>query len=160
MNNEYCVIYACTDNNPMFIVAVSQDQNMINGFREEHYHFAKYGEIVNDGKYGDYYEDYEIMYKAGHYITNVMLTEFIDYLVAIYNQFSRITDVYDRNIEYLKFDENDNDIAYDGFGLLNDHLEGTHPVDYSDVIEDFGQIFNVELCLDNFMNQYEPKPVY
>ena len=47
MNNEYCVIYASTDSNPMFIVAVSQDQNMISGFREEHYHFAKYRYLLH-----------------------------------------------------------------------------------------------------------------
>ena len=159
MNEEYCIIYASTDSNPMFVVGVSKDQEMINGFREEHYHFAKYGEVVNDGRYGDFFPDYEIFYQAGHYMTSVMQTEFLDYLTAVYNQFSMLEDVIDRNIYYLNFTDNDESVIYDGFGLLQEHLEGIAPVDFSNVVDDYGQILNIELCLENFMNIYEPKPL-
>lgn len=161
MNEEYCIIYGSTDMHPgLFIVGVSKDQDLINGFREEHYHFAKYGEIVNDCDYDDYKFDYEISYKSGHYITPIMITAFCDYLTAIYNQMSAVLDVYERNIEYLKFNENDEEIVSDGLQLLHEHLEGIYPIELADVIDDsiYGSILNIELCLDNFMNNYEPKP--
>ena len=46
--------------NSMFIMAVSKDQNMINGFREQHYQYCRGGEIVRDNKYYDYAGDFEI----------------------------------------------------------------------------------------------------
>ena len=160
MNNEYCIIYGSTDNNPgMFVIAVSRDQELINGFREEHYHFAKYGEVVNDGRYEDYCVDYEISYKAGHYLTPMMITEFLDYMTSIYNQLTMILDVYERNIECLKFNKNDEDVVFDGFGTFHQHLESIAPIEYSDIVDDYGQILNVEICLDNFMSIYEPKPM-
>ena len=71
--NEYCIIYGKNNSNPgPFIVAVSKDQNMINGFREEHYHFCAGGEVAVDVFYDNLADDYEIEYKGGHYMTPLM----------------------------------------------------------------------------------------
>lgn len=156
---EYCIIYGGTDFNPgPFIIGVSNDQKMINGFREEHYHFCKGGKIVNDNRYYDLAADYEISYKGGHYMTPVMVTKFIDYLTAIYNQLSQVLDVYERNLEYLLFNENDQDIVDDGFGLLSEHLSDIIPIELSEIIEEsiYGSVLNIEKCLDDFISIYEP----
>lgn len=158
---EYCIIYGGTDSNPgPFIVGVSKDQEMINGFREEHYHFCKGGEVVKDGKYNDFAFDYEISCKCGHYMTPKMITEFVEYLTAIYNQLSQISDVYERHLGYLLFNDNDQDIVDDGFGLLSEILGDIIPIELSEIVEDsmYGSILKIEKCLDNFMSLYEPQP--
>ena len=85
MEQEYVIIYGRTDSDPSpFIVAVSKDQNMINGFREEHYQFCAGGEVVVDGFYDNLADDYEIEYKGGHYMTPLMTTKFMEYLTSVY----------------------------------------------------------------------------
>ena len=52
MEQEYCIIYGCNDNDPgPFVIGVTKDQDMINGFREEHYHFCRGGNVVIDSMY-------------------------------------------------------------------------------------------------------------
>lgn len=158
---EYCVIYGGTDTNPgPFIIGVSKDQEMINGFREEHYHFCKGGEIVSDSKYECFAADYEISYKCGHYMTPKMITEFIEYLTAVYNQLSQILDTYDRNLCYLLFDENDQNVIDDGFGLFEEILGDVIPIELSEIVEDsiYGSVLQIENCLNTFISTYEPTP--
>ena len=167
---EYMIIYGRTDSDPgPFIIAVSKDQNMINGFREEHYHFCADGEVVVDGFYNNLASDYEIEYKSGHYMTPAMTTKFMEYLTSVYNQLFSIADVIERDIDHLIFTEVEQEMVEDGFGLLMEHLQNMSytmniatPYDFnaSDIIEDsvYGATLNIPECLNRFMATFEPEP--
>ena len=167
MEQEYCVIYGGTDTNPgPFIIAVSKDQNMINGFREEHYHFCKGGEILIDQFYDNLANDFEIRYISGHYLTPVMLTKFMEYLTSVFNTVCMLVDNIDSCIDDLKFDEDELSIISEGMDLLREQTYGLSytmnvPDHYgsNDGIDDsiYASILNVELCLDRFMETYEPE---
>lgn len=168
--DEYIIIYGRTDSDPSpFIIAVSKDQNMINGFREEHYHFCADGEVVVDGFYNNLASDYEIEYKSGHYMTPVMTTKFMEYLTSVYNQLFSIADNIERDIDHLIFTEVEQEMIDDGFGLLMEHLQNMsytmnvatpYDFDASDIIEDsvYGATLNIPECLDRFMARFEPEP--
>ena len=168
MEQEYCIIYGSTDADPgPFILAVSKDQNLINGFREEHYQFCKAGEVVVDGFYDNLASDYEISYKSGHYMTPIMVTKFMEYLTSVYNQLFSIADVLERDLEHFIFTESEQEIIDDGFGLLMEHLQNMsytmnvatpYDFDASDIIEDsvYGATLNIPECLDRFMATFEP----
>ena len=165
MEKEYCVIYGGTDKYPdPFIIAVSDNQEMINGFREEHYHFCVHGEVVRGYDYDKLAPDFEISYNSGHYVTPIMITEFINYLNAIFNQTCMILDNIERDVEQLIFDDYESNIMDEGLDLLRDHLTGMSytmniEVPYSmNVIDEtvYGNVLNVPKCLDDFMNTYEP----
>lgn len=170
MEQEYVIIYGRTDSDPgPFIVAVSKDQNMINGFREEHYHFCVGGEVVVDGFYDNLASEYEIEYKGGHYLTPLMTTKFMEYLTSVYNQLFNIADTLERDLEHFIFTETEQNIIDDGFGLLMEHLQNMsytmniatpYDFDASDVIEDsiYGATLNVPECLDRFMSIFVPEP--
>lgn len=168
MEQEYCIIYGSTEADPgPFILAVSKDQNLINGFREEHYQFCKAGEVVVDGFYDNLASDYEISYKSGHYMTPIMVTKFMEYLTSVYNQLFSIADVLERDLEHFIFTESEQEIIDDGFGLLMEHLQNMsytmnvatpYDFDASDIIEDsvYGATLNIPECLDRFMATFEP----
>lgn len=169
MEQEYCIIYGSTNSNPSpFIVAVSKDQNLINGFREEHYQFCSGGEVVVDSFYDNLADDYEISYKSGHYMTPVMVTKFIEYLTSVYNQLFSIADTIERDLEHFIFTETEQEIIDDGFGLLMEHLQNIsytmnihqqYDFDESNIIEDsvYGAALNIPECLDRFMCTFEPE---
>ena len=75
MNNQYCLIYGSTDENPgLFIIGVSKNQNMINGFREEHYHFCVHGEVVRGYDYDKLAPDFEISSRTAARDSPVLIT--------------------------------------------------------------------------------------
>ena len=164
---EYCIIYGCNNEDPgPFIIGVTKDQNMINGFREEHYHICRGGEVVVDSFYHNLAPDYEIQYLAGHYLTQVMITKFMEYLTSQYNQLFMYFDNIERDIDNLRFSEEEYEIIDDGFGLLREHLGelmytvGTLNIyGEADVIEDsvYGAILNIPLCLERFLESYQPE---
>lgn len=160
MVDQYCIIYGGSEYNPgPFVLAVSKDQNMINGFREEHYHICRGGEICEDSRYNTFSSDYEIEYYMGHYMTQKMVTEFCQYCTSIYNIVYAITDTLERELCYLKFDESDQDIIDDGFGLLNEQMINTAPIELCDLVEQghvYGSVLDIEACLDKFLSTYEP----
>lgn len=168
MEQEYCIIYGCNDNNPgPFIVAVTKDQNMINGFREEHYHFCRGGEVMVDSFYDNLASEYEIQYTGGHYLTPIMITKFIEYLTSVYNQFFMLFDNLESNVDNLIFNEVEQEIVDDGFSLLRDHLNDlVYSVNMSnvygeaDIVEDsvYGSILNIPLCLERFLQTFQPEP--
>ena len=164
---EYCIIYGCNDNDPgPFIIGVTKDQNMINGFREEHYHFCRGGEVVVDSFYNNLSSEYEIQYMAGHYLTPIMITKFMEYLTAQYNQLFMYFDNIERDLDNLRFSEAEYEILDDGFGLLREHLgELMYTVNTlniygeADIIEDsvYGAILNIPLCLEKFLSTFQPE---
>jgi hypothetical protein len=93
-----------------------------------------------------------------------MITEFINYLNAIFNQACMVLDNIERDVEHLIFDEYENDIMNEGLDLLRDHLTGMSytmniEIPYSmNVIDEtvYGNTLNVPKCLDDFINTYEP----
>jgi hypothetical protein len=167
MEQEYCIIYGYNDVDPgPFIIGVTKDQEMINGFREEHYHFCKGGEVAIDGFYNNLSQDYEIQYTAGHYLTPVMITKFMEYLTAEYNQLFMYYDIIERDIDNLIFNEYDMEVVEEGISTLRDHLgELMYTVNTlniygeADIIEDsvYGSILNIPLCLDRFLATYQPE---
>jgi hypothetical protein len=167
MEQEYCIIYGYNDVDPgPFIIGVTKDQNMIDGFRQEHYHFCRGGEVTIDGFYDNLAPDYEIQYTGGHYLTPVMITEFIEYLTAEYNQLFMLFDNIERDVDNLIFNEAEQAVVEEGIDLLREHLnnlmytmntEGRYGE--ANIIEDsvYGSILNIPLCLDNFLSTYQPK---
>ena len=166
MKQQYCVIYGYNDNDPgPFIIGVTKNQDMINGFREEHYHFCRGGEILNDGMYEQLASDYEIEYSSGHYITPKMLTEFMEYLTAEFNQITMLTDALLRDSEYLIFNETEQDILTEGLDFLHEtlyeasygmHIDNTYGS--NDSINDsiYASILDIPKCLDRFLSTYQP----
>ena len=154
MEQEYCIIYGYNDNDPgPFVVGVTKDQNMINGFREEHYQFCKGGDIVVDSFYDNLSSDYEITYSAGHHLT------------AEYNQISMLVDNLSRDIEYLKFNETEQDILSDGIGFLHEilydvsygvHMDNTYGSNDQIMDSIYANILDVPKCLDKFLSTYQP----
>lgn len=166
MNQQYCVIYGYNDNDPgPFIIGVTKNQDMINGFREEHYHFCRGGEILTDNLYDQLSSDYEIMYTSGHYLTPKILTEFMEYLTAEFNQLTMLVDAINRDVEYLIFNETEQDIISDGLDFLHETLYeasyGLHMDEKygtSDPINDsiYASVLNIPECLDRFLSTYQP----
>lgn len=166
MNQQYCVIYGYNDNDPgPFIIGVTKNQDMINGFREEHYHFCRGGEILTDNLYDQLSSDYEIMYTSGHYLTPKILTEFMEYLTAEFNQLTMLVDTINRDVEYLIFNETEQDIISDGLDFLHETLYeasyGLHMDEKygtSDPINDsiYASVLNIPECLDRFLSTYQP----
>lgn len=167
MEQEYCVIYGYNDNDPgPFIIAVTKDQSMIDGFREEHYHFCRGGEILIDSFYDNLAPDYEIQYTSGHYLTPAMITDFMRYLTAQCNQICMVLDVLERDSEYLRFTDDERDIVDEGFSFLRDHVQDmAYTMNISDGygsrndIEDsvYASILNVPECLERFLSTYRPE---
>lgn len=166
MNQQYCIIYGYNDNDPgPFIIGVTKNQDMINGFREEHYHFCRGGEILTDNLYDQLSSDYEIMYTSGHYLTPKILTEFMEYLTAEFNQLTMLVDTINRDVEYLIFNETEQDIISDGLDFLHETLYeasyGLHMDEKygtSDPINDsiYASVLNIPECLDRFLSTYQP----
>lgn len=166
MNQQYCVIYGYNDNDPgPFIIGVTKNQDMINGFREEHYHFCRGGEILTDNLYEQLSFDYEITYSSGHYLTPKMLTEFMEYLTAEFNQLTMLADAINRDAEYLIFNETEQDIISDGLGFLHEILYeascGLHmdnKYGSIDPLNDsiYASILDIPKCLDKFLSKYQP----
>lgn len=159
---EYCIIYGHSDNNPgPFVIAVSDNQEFINGFREEHYHLCKGGEIVKDNR-RDVFSDYEIQLHCGHYMTPKMVTDFCEYTTHLYNQLMGITDMIERDMNYFKFDDNDQEIIDEGFALLLEIVSDSAPVEYGcelDDIIDGCSVFDLPECLDVFLASYQPNGI-
>ena len=166
MEQEYCIIYGYNDNDPgPFVIGVTKDQNMINGFREEHYQFCKGGEVVVDTFYDNLSSDYEITYSAGHYLTPKMITDFMQFLTAEYNQISMLVDNLSRDIEYLKFNETEQDILSDGIGFLHEilydvsygvHMDNRYGTNDQIMDSIYANILDVPKCLDKFLSTYQP----
>ena len=166
MEQEYCIIYGCNDNDPgPFVIGVTKDQDMINGFREEHYHFCRGGNVVIDSMYDNLAADYEITYSAGHYLTPKMITDFIQYLTAEFNQITMLVDTLSRDVDYLNFNETEQDILTDGLVFLHEIL---YEASYSfhrdnnygsnDEILDsvYASVLDVPACLERFLSTYQP----
>lgn len=159
-NEEYCIIYGTTDNNPgPFVLAVSNDQEMINGFREEHYHICRGGEIVNDSRYDIFAGDYEIQEYMGHYMTQRMITDFCQYCTSIFNSLWSITDTIERELQYIKFNPDEQSVVDDGFGLLCEILSQSAPIETRDIMEQghiYADVLYIEKCLEGFLATYQP----
>lgn len=163
---EYCVIYGYNDNDPgPFIVAVTTNQDMINGFREEHYHFCIGGEVLVDSFYDNISSDYEILRFMGHYVTPIMMTDFTNYLVSVYNGIYKCIDSLENDIDNINFTDDEREIVDMGFGLVKEHLENlvynmNIVGDYSDddlVDSIYAELLNIPECLNRFLATYQPK---
>ena len=163
---EYCVIYGYNDNDPgPFIVAVTTNQDMINGFREEHYHFCIGGEVLVDSFYDNISSDYEILRFMGHYVTPIMMTDFTNYLVSVYNGIYKCIDSLENDIDNINFTDDEREIVDMGFGLVKEHLENlvynmNIAGDYSDddlIDSIYAELLNIPECLNRFLATYQPK---
>ena len=163
---EYCVIYGYNDNDPgPFIAAVTTNQDMINGFREEHYHFCIGGEVLVDSFYDNISSDYEILRFMGHYVTPIMMTDFTNYLVSVYNGIYKCIDSLENDIDNINFTDDEREIVDMGFGLVKEHLENlvynmNIAGDYSDddlIDSIYAELLNIPECLNRFLATYQPK---
>lgn len=158
---EYCIIYGHTDSNPgPFILAVSKDQEMINGFREEHYHLCRGGEIIKDTRYDVFAGDYMVEEYMGHFMTQRMITDFCQYCTSVFNSIYAITDTLERDLSYLKFGPDEQHVVDDGFGLLCEILSAVAPIETKDMMEQghiYADILYIDKCLERFLSTYQPE---
>lgn len=162
MKEEYCVVYGSTDENPSpFVIGVSKDQSMINGFREEHWHLCKGGEILSDGNYESFSSDYEIQVYMGKYMTPIMITLFNEYVTHIFNRMWGLVDNLDNMREVLVFDESDDIDVNDGLGFLQEILSEIVPIEmFNGEGSVYGNVLDIDKCLDKFLSGFTPEPYY
>lgn len=160
MKEEYCVIYGATDENPApFVIAVSKDQSMINGFREEYWHLCKGGEILSDGGYDTFSSDYEIQLYMGRYMTPMMITKFNEYVTSIFNRMWSLVDNLDNMRDNLKFTESDDVDVNDGLGFLQEILSEIVPIEmFNGEGSVYGNVLDIDKCLERFISIFIPEP--
>ena len=99
-------------------------------------------------------------------MTPAMITDFMRYLTAQCNQICMLLDTLERDAEYLRFNEVEQDIVEEGFSFLREHVQDmaytmNMPNEYgsSNDIEDsvYASILNVPLCLERFLAMYRPE---
>lgn len=161
MIQEYCIIYTANRYNPSpQVFAVSDNQEYINGFREQFPYKCISGEIVTDSNFENY-ADYKIYEFGGFYLTPLITSAFCDYCRTIYNRLTMISDMIGRDLGYLKFNENDQDVIDHGFGMFEEILYDSAPIEFA---SDFDEIVNgcsiidIPQCLIDFIETYEPIP--
>lgn len=161
MIQEYCIIYTVTRYNPApQVFAVSDNQEYINGFREQFGNKCSNGEIVCDCNYNKF-ADHQIYEFAGFYLTPMITTAFCDYCKTIFTRLTMISDMIGRDLEYLKFNENDQSVIDQGFGIFEEIIYDSAPVEYA---SDFDEIVNgcslldIAQCMIDFIEEYDPIP--
>ena len=87
---EYMIIYGSSpQRREPFILAVTNDQKYINGFKNDFYDYCHDYKIVNDNNF-EMYDDYHIREICNHYITEKMLTRFYEEYINIYDNPERL----------------------------------------------------------------------
>lgn len=161
MVKEYCIIYTVTRDNPApQVFGVSDNQEYINAFREQFGDKCHDGEIVCDCNY-DKFADHHIYEFAGFYLTPMISTAFCGFCRDIFNRLTMVSDMIGRDLTYLKFNENDQSVVDQGFGVFEENLYDSAPVEYAgdfDEIVNGCSILDIPQCMIDFIESYDPVP--
>ena len=158
---EYIKIYGSSKyRSEPFILGVSDDQYLINGFKEEWYYIIHDYEIVHDNNFSTY-SDYYILEFEGRFLTDKMLTSFYSYYSSKYDEIVNLVNVIEADLDIFKFNDEENDVLMNGFYPLLDLFSRIAPTELEDMRIDgcvrikSMEMFNVEKLIDTFLEQYE-----
>lgn len=126
---EYMIIYGSSpQRREPFILAVTNDQKYINGFKNDFYDYCYDYKILNDNKF-EMYDDYHIREICNHYITEKMLTQFYEEYINIYYI---LIDFLNTDIDIFKWTDNEMDRLELGFEIINT-ITSSGPIDIEDL---------------------------
>ena len=126
---EYMIIYGSSpQRREPFILAVTNDQKYINGFKNDFYDYCHDYKIVNDNNF-EMYDDYHIREICNHYITEKMLTRFYEEYINIYDI---LIDFLNTDIDIFKWTDKEMDRLELGFEIINT-ITYTGPIDIEDL---------------------------
>lgn len=126
---EYMIIYGSSpQRREPFILAVTNDQKYINGFKNDFYDYCHDYKILNDNKF-EMYDDYHIREICNHYITEKMLTQFYEEYINIYYI---LIDFLNTDIDIFKWTDNEMDRLELGFEIINT-ITSSGPIDIEDL---------------------------
>lgn len=156
---EYIKIYGSSRyRSEPFILAVSDNQYLIDGFKQEWSDIIHDYKIVLDDNY-DKYSDYYILEFENRFITDKMLTDFYTYYMSEYDTIAIIMDVIQADLDIFIFDDEENDILMDGLDPLLNIFSQTAPTDLEEMRSEGRvlnhDIFNVSKLLEKFIMEYE-----
>lgn len=126
---EYIIIYGSSpQRREPFILAVTNDQKYINGFKSDFYDYCHDYKIVNDNKFEMYY-DYHIREICNHYVTEKMLTEFYEEYLNIYYI---LLEFLNTDIDIFKWTDAEMDRLELGFDIITS-ATSSGPIDIDDL---------------------------
>lgn len=126
---EYMIIYGSSpQRREPFILAVTNDQKYINGFKNDFYDYCHDYKIVNDNKF-EMYDDYHVREICNHYITEKMLTQFYEEYINIYDI---LINFLNTDIDIFKWTDKEMDRLELGFEIINT-ITYSGPIDIEDL---------------------------
>lgn len=153
---EYMIIYGSSpQRREPFILAVTNDQKYINGFKNDFYDYCHDYKIVNDNNF-EMYDDYHIREICNHYITEKMLTRFYEEYINIYDI---LIDFLNTDIDIFKWTDKEMDRLELGFEIINT-ITYTGPIDIEDLrynseILISKDIVDIPKLLEEFIYEFE-----
>ena len=153
---EYMIIYGSSpQRREPFILAVTNDQKYINGFKNDFYDYCHDYKIVNDNNF-EMYDDYHIREICNHYITEKMLTRFYEEYINIYDI---LIDFLNTDIDIFKWTDKEMDRLELGFEIINT-ITYTGPIDIEDLRYNSEMliskdIINIPKLLEEFIYEFQ-----
>lgn len=153
---EYMIIYGSSpQRREPFILAVTNDQKYINGFKNDFYEYCHDYKIVNDNKF-EMYDDYHIREICNHYITEKMLTRFYEEYINIYDI---LIDFLNTDIDIFKWTDKEMDRLELGFEIINT-ITYTGPIDIEDLRYNSEMLISKDIVdipklLEEFIYEFE-----
>lgn len=156
---EYMKIFGSTRyRSEPFLLAVTDSQYLINGFKNDWFNIYHDYEICHDNRY-DVYSDYHILEFEGRFLTEKIFTDFYYYYRLCYDRVFIILDVINTDLDILNFNDTEDEWLFCGFDSLEELFFNTAPADFEDTrnsgkVESL-DIFDVPKLLDKFLEDYE-----
>lgn len=153
---EYMIIYGSSpQRREPFILAVTNDQKYINGFKNDFYDYCHDYKIVNDNKF-EMYDDYHIREICNHYITEKMLTQFYEEYINIYDI---LINFLNTDIDIFKWTDKEMDRLELGFEIINT-ITYTGPIDIEDLRYNSEMLISKDIVdipklLEEFIYEFE-----
>lgn len=153
---EYMIIYGSSpQRREPFILAVTNDQKYINGFKNDFYDYCHDYKIVNDNNF-EMYDDYHIREICNHYITEKMLTRFYEEYINIYDI---LIDFLNTDIDIFKWTDKEMDRLELGFEIINT-ITYTGPIDIEDLRYNSEMLISKDIVdipklLEEFIYEFE-----
>lgn len=153
---EYMIIYGSSpQRREPFILAVTNDQKYINGFKNDFYEYCHDYKIVNDNKF-EMYDDYHVREICNHYITEKMLTQFYEEYINIYDI---LIDFLNTDIDIFKWTDKEMDRLELGFEIINT-ITYTGPIDIEDLRYNSEMLISKDIVdipklLEEFIYEFE-----
>lgn len=153
---EYMIIYGSSpQRREPFILAVTNDQKYINGFKNDFYDYCHDYKIVNDNKF-EMYDDYHVREICNHYITEKMLTQFYEEYINIYDI---LINFLNTDIDIFKWTDKEMDRLELGFEIINT-ITYSGPIDIEDLRYNSEMLISKDIVdipklLEEFIYEFE-----